>query len=69
MSGAVNGKPVPGMRCAAGLGIGGRCELLNDRDLQGPDLVAKGDRREEGIGIIEAPRGNLIHHYKVDEND
>ena len=22
----------------------------------------------EGIGIIEAPRGTLIHHYKVDEN-
>ena len=23
----------------------------------------------EGIGVIEAPRGNLIHHYRVDEND
>ena len=22
----------------------------------------------EGIGVIEAPRGTLIHHYKVDEN-
>jgi NAD-reducing hydrogenase large subunit len=22
----------------------------------------------EGIGMIEAPRGMLIHHYKVDEN-
>jgi NAD-reducing hydrogenase large subunit len=44
-------------------------ELLNDTDLQGTDLVAKGDRREEGIGVIEAPRGNLIHHYKVDEHD
>ncbi len=44
-------------------------ELLNDPDLQGTDLVAKGDRREEGIGVIEAPRGNLIHHYKVDEHD
>ena len=22
----------------------------------------------EGVGIIEAPRGTLIHHYKVDEN-
>ena len=44
-------------------------ELLNDPDLQGTDLVAKGDRREEGVGVIEAPRGNLIHHYKVDEND
>jgi NAD-reducing hydrogenase large subunit len=22
----------------------------------------------EGIGVAEAPRGTLIHHYKVDEN-
>lgn len=44
-------------------------ELLDDPDLQGTDLIATGDRREEGIGVIEAPRGNLIHHYKVDEND
>lgn len=44
-------------------------ELLHDPDLQGNDLRATGDRREEGIGVIEAPRGNLIHHYKVDEND
>jgi NAD-reducing hydrogenase large subunit len=44
-------------------------ELLIDPDLQGTDLVATGDRREEGIGVIEAPRGNLIHHYKVDENN
>ncbi len=44
-------------------------ELLHDPDLQGTDLKTTGDRREEGIGVIEAPRGNLIHHYKVDEND
>jgi NAD-reducing hydrogenase large subunit len=44
-------------------------ELLLDPDLQGTDLVAKGERREVGIGVIEAPRGNLIHHYRVDEND
>lgn len=44
-------------------------DLLHDPDLQGTDLRATGDRREEGIGVIEAPRGNLIHHYKVDEND
>jgi NAD-reducing hydrogenase large subunit len=44
-------------------------ELLQDSDLQGTDLVAKGQRREEGVGVIEAPRGNLIHHYKVDEHD
>ena len=44
-------------------------DLLNDSDLQGKDLVVKGERRGEGVGIIEAPRGTLFHHYKVDEND
>ena len=44
-------------------------ELLNDPDLQAEDLVVKGDRRDEGIGILEAPRGTLFHHYKVDDND
>jgi NAD-reducing hydrogenase large subunit len=44
-------------------------QLLNDKDLQGADLVTKGERREEGVGLIEAPRGTLFHHYKVDKND
>jgi NAD-reducing hydrogenase large subunit len=44
-------------------------ELLHDPDLQGNDLVVTGDRREEGVGLIEAPRGTLFHHYKVDKND
>ncbi len=44
-------------------------DLLDDDDLQGTDLVATGTRRESGVGVIEAPRGNLIHHYEVDEND
>jgi NAD-reducing hydrogenase large subunit len=43
--------------------------LLNDPDLQGTDLVVRGERAPEGIGVIEAPRGTLFHHYKVDEND
>ena len=43
--------------------------LLNDSDLQGNDLVVKGERREEGIGLLEAPRGTLFHHYKVNEDD
>jgi len=29
----------------------------------------KGDRTEEGIGVIEAPRGTLFHHYRVNEDD
>lgn len=44
-------------------------ELLNDTDLQGTDLVAKGTKKDEGVGLIEAPRGTLFHHYKIDEND
>ncbi|MEI7902376.1 MAG: Ni/Fe hydrogenase subunit alpha [bacterium] len=44
-------------------------ELLNDSDLQGTDLVTVGERREESVGLIEAPRGTLFHHYKVDKND
>jgi NAD-reducing hydrogenase large subunit len=43
--------------------------LLDDPDLLGKDLTVKGQRQEEGIGVIEAPRGVLIHHYKVDEDD
>src|SRR5512137_593374 len=44
-------------------------ELLHDPDLQGTDLLTKGERREEGVGLIEAPRGTLFHHYKVNKND
>ncbi|MGB9624655.1 MAG: Ni/Fe hydrogenase subunit alpha [Phycisphaerae bacterium] len=43
--------------------------LLHDKDLQGTDLVVRGERREEGIGLIEAPRGTLFHHYRVNGND
>jgi NAD-reducing hydrogenase large subunit len=32
-------------------------------------LIRRGERRNEGIGIIEAPRGTLIHHYQVDDKD
>ena len=44
-------------------------DLLNDPDLQGKELVRKGKKVEEGVGLIEAPRGTLFHHYKVDEQD
>ena len=44
-------------------------ELLNDPDLQGDDLVVEGERRSEAVGIIEAPRGTLFHHYRIDDND
>ena len=44
-------------------------ELLEDDDLLSNDLLRRGERRSEGIGIIEAPRGTLIHHYQVDDKD
>jgi NAD-reducing hydrogenase large subunit len=44
-------------------------ELLNDPDLQGDDLVVKGEPRREAAAILEAPRGTLFHHYRIDEND
>jgi NAD-reducing hydrogenase large subunit len=43
--------------------------LLHDKDLQGKDLVVTGKRREEAVGIVEAPRGTLFHHYRVNKDD
>jgi NAD-reducing hydrogenase large subunit len=43
--------------------------LLRDPDLLGTELVASGTRGRVAVGIIEAPRGTLIHHYEVDEQD
>ncbi|MAE64197.1 MAG: Ni/Fe hydrogenase subunit alpha [Phycisphaeraceae bacterium] len=43
--------------------------LLHDPDLQGEDLVVKGERSDEGVGIIEAPRGTLFHHYRINDDD
>jgi NAD-reducing hydrogenase large subunit len=44
-------------------------ELLEDPDLLCGALVAEGARAREGVGIIEAPRGTLIHHYRVGDDD
>lgn len=45
-------------------------ELLNDPDLQGTELVdTSGERRLEAVAIIEAPRGTLFHHYRINEDD
>ncbi|MDP1826953.1 MAG: Ni/Fe hydrogenase subunit alpha [Archangium sp.] len=44
-------------------------ELLVDDDLSGTELVVTGERTGEGVGCIEAPRGTLIHHYRVDAQD
>ena len=44
-------------------------DLLYDPDLMKGDLVVKGEKRNEGVGLIEAPRGTLFHHYRINEND
>jgi NAD-reducing hydrogenase large subunit len=43
--------------------------LLHDPDLQGTDLLVKGKRRNEAVGLLEAPRGTLFHHYRVNDDD
>jgi NAD-reducing hydrogenase large subunit len=44
-------------------------ELLFDPDVLSEDYRARaGVNRLEGIGVSEAPRGTLIHHYQVDKN-
>jgi NAD-reducing hydrogenase large subunit len=44
-------------------------QLLNDPDILDKNVraIAKPSRLE-GIGVSEAPRGTLMHHYKIDEN-
>jgi NAD-reducing hydrogenase large subunit len=44
-------------------------ELLLDKDLQGAKLVKKGKKAAEGVGLIEAPRGTLFHHYRINDDD
>lgn len=44
-------------------------ELLEDPDLQGEDRVVRGTKQYEGIGLLEAPRGTLFHHYRINEFD
>jgi len=43
--------------------------LLRDPEITGAELVVpEGKRRHEGIGVIEAPRGTLFHHYRVNDD-
>lgn len=44
-------------------------QLLDDPDILAGELLARGERTGEGVGVIEAPRGTLIHHYRVGEDD
>jgi F420-non-reducing hydrogenase large subunit len=43
-------------------------ELARDPELTSPDIVNLPTRTpKEGIGVVEAPRGTLIHHYQTDD--
>jgi F420-non-reducing hydrogenase large subunit len=44
-------------------------ELLNDREITSKDLrVIPTMTPTSGIGVVEAPRGTLFHHYETDDN-
>ena len=42
-------------------------ELLHDPDLLAGELTVKGEMQKTGIGVIEAPRGTLFHHYEIND--
>jgi NAD-reducing hydrogenase large subunit len=43
-------------------------ELLNDSDISGTELLNRGELQHTGIGVIEAPRGTLFHHYEINDD-
>jgi len=44
-------------------------ELLSHADILNPHVRAFAQpNQEEGVGVAEAPRGTLLHHYKIDSN-
>jgi NAD-reducing hydrogenase large subunit len=44
-------------------------QLLNDKDILDEHVRAFAEPNAyEGFGVAEAPRGTLMHHYKIDEN-
>jgi F420-non-reducing hydrogenase large subunit len=44
-------------------------ELINDPDITSPDIrVVPTQKPAVGIGVVEAPRGTLFHHYETNEN-
>jgi F420-non-reducing hydrogenase large subunit len=45
-------------------------ELVSDKSVTGTDLrnIPKQGVVRAGVGIVEAPRGTLIHHYEADAN-
>lgn len=43
-------------------------EILADDRICSTDIYATGKFTGEGVGVVEAPRGTLIHHYVADES-
>lgn len=44
-------------------------EILEDPEILSENVWAKASvSNSEGVGVAEAPRGTLIHHYRVDKN-
>ena len=45
-------------------------ELLNDPEILDTHIRAHASpNSREGIGVTEAPRGTLFHHYRINQND
>ncbi len=50
-------------------GVEKMMQLLSDPDILDTRVRARArPNRHEGIGISEAPRGTLIHHYRIDDD-
>jgi len=44
-------------------------ELVNDPEITGSDIrTIPTNKPSVGIGVVEAPRGTLFHHYETDDN-
>jgi F420-non-reducing hydrogenase large subunit len=43
-------------------------ELASDKSITSSDIRGKYNEPKEGVGIVEAPRGTLIHHYASDKD-
>jgi F420-non-reducing hydrogenase large subunit len=43
-------------------------ELIKDPEITSKNIRNKPGKPGEGVGIVEAARGTLIHHYQLDEN-
>ncbi|MBS7660184.1 MAG: Ni/Fe hydrogenase subunit alpha [Candidatus Bathyarchaeia archaeon] len=43
-------------------------ELVKDPEITSPNVRNKPGEPGEGVGVVEAARGTLIHHYVLDEN-